>query len=100
MRRSISKDDALKFFGDRGQFYKNELIADLEDGNITTYTQGAFTDLCRGPHLMSTAPIKAVKIMSVSSAYWRGDEKRPMLTRVYGITFPLKRKCSMSILHF
>ena len=88
VRRSISKDDALKFFGDRGQFYKNELIADLEDGNITTYTQGAFTDLCRGPHLMSTAPIKAVKIMSVSSAYWRGDEKRPMLTRVYGITFP------------
>ena len=91
VRRSISKDDALKFFGDRGQFYKNELIADLEDGNITTYTQGAFTDLCRGPHLMSTAPIKAVKIMSVSSAYWRGDEKRPMLTRVYGITFPKKK---------
>ncbi|WP_075564597.1 threonine--tRNA ligase [Ihuprevotella massiliensis] len=91
VRRSISKDDALKFFGDRGQFYKNELIADFEDGNITTYTQGAFTDLCRGPHLMSTAPIKAVKIMSVSSAYWRGDEKRPMLTRVYGITFPKKK---------
>ena len=91
VRRSISKDDALKFFGDRGQFYKNELIADLEDGNITTYTQGAFTDLCRGPHLMSTAPIKAVKIMSVSSAYWRGDEKRLMLTRVYGITFPKKK---------
>ena len=91
VRRSISKDDALKFFGDRGQFYKNELIADLEDGNITTYTQGAFTDLCRGPHLMSTAPIKAIKIMSVSSAYWRGDEKRPMLTRVYGITFPKKK---------
>ena len=91
VRRSISKDDALKFFGDRGQFYKNELIADLEDGNITTYTQGAFTDLCRGPHLMSTAPIKAVKIMSVSSAYWRGDEKRPRLTRVYGITFPKKK---------
>lgn len=91
VRRSISKDDALKFFGDRGQFYKNELIADLEDGNITTYTQGAFTDLCRGPHLMSTAPIKAVKIMSVSSAYWRGDEKRPMLTRVYGVTFPKKK---------
>lgn len=91
VRRSISKDDALEFFGDRGQFYKNELIADLEDGNITTYTQGTFTDLCRGPHLMSTAPIKAVKIMSVSSAYWRGDEKRPMLTRVYGITFPKKK---------
>ena len=90
-RRPISKAEALQFFGDRGQFYKNELIADLEDGNITTYTQGNFTDLCRGPHLMTTASIKAVKIMSVSSAYWRGDEKRPMLTRVYGITFPKQK---------
>ncbi len=91
VRRDISKDDALKFFGDRGQTYKNELIADLEDGHITTYTQGAFTDLCRGPHLLSTAPIKAVKVLSVSSAYWRGDEKRPMLTRLYGITFPKQK---------
>ena len=90
VRRPISKAEALQFF-DRGQFYKNELIADLEDGNITTYTQGNFTDLCRGPHLMTTASIKAVKIMSVSSAYWRGDEKRPMLTRVYGITFPKQK---------
>ena len=91
VRRPISKNEALKFFGDRGQFYKNELIADLEDGNITTYTQGSFTDLCRGPHLLTTAPIKAAKVMSVSSAYWRGDENRPMLTRVYGITFPKKK---------
>lgn len=91
VRHPISKTEALQFFGDRGQFYKNELIADLEDGNITTYTQGNFTDLCRGPHLMTTASIKAVKIMSVSSAYWRGDEKRPMLTRVYGITFPKQK---------
>ena len=91
VRRPISKNEALKFFGDRGQFYKNELIADLEDGNITTYTQGSFTDLCRGPHLMTTAPIKAAKVMSVSSAYWRGDENRPMLTRVYVITFPKKK---------
>ena len=90
-RAPISKADALKFFGDRGQTYKNELIADLEDGHITTYTQGNFTDLCRGPHLLSTAPIKACKVMAVSSAYWRGDEKRPMLTRVYGITFPKKK---------
>lgn len=90
-RAAISKADALKFFGDRGQTYKNELIADLEDGHITTYTQGSFTDLCRGPHLLSTAPIKACKVMAVSSAYWRGDEKRPMLTRVYGITFPKKK---------
>ena len=91
VREEISKQDALKFFGDRGQSYKNELIADLEDGTITTYTQGAYTDLCRGPHLMNTAPIKAVKVMAVSSAYWRGDEKRPQMTRVYGITFPKKK---------
>ena len=91
MRRNISKEDALKFFGDRGQTYKNELIAELEDGHITTYTQGDFTDLCRGPHLTSTAPIKAVKVLSVAAAYWRGDEKRPMMTRVYGITFPKKK---------
>ena len=67
------------------------MIADLEDGHISTYTQGAFTDLCRGPHLLNTAPIKAVKITAVSSAYWRGDEKRPMMTRLYGITFPKKK---------
>ena len=91
VRRNISKEDALKFFGDRGQTYKNELIAELEDGHITTYTQGEFTDLCRGPHLTSTAPIKAVKVLSVAAAYWRGDEKRPMMTRVYGISFPKKK---------
>ena len=91
VRKEISKADALKFFGDRGQTYKNELIADLEDGSITTYTQGEYTDLCRGPHLLSTAPIKAVKVMAVSAAYWRGDEKRPQMTRVYGISFPKKK---------
>ena len=92
VRQDISKADALKFFGDRGQTYKNELIEDLEEGHITTYTQGAFTDLCRGPHLLSTAPIKAVKVLSVSSAYWRGDEKRPMMTRLYAITFPKQKQ--------
>ena len=91
VRKDITKADALKFFGDRGQTYKNELIEDLEDGHITTYTQGAYTDLCRGPHLLTTAPIKAVKVTAVSSAYWRGDEKRPMMTRVYGISFPKKK---------
>ncbi len=91
VRQDISKADALKFFGDRGQSYKNELIEELEDGHITTYTQGNYTDLCRGPHLMSTAPIKAVKVLSVAAAYWRGDEKRPMMTRVYGISFPKKK---------
>ena len=91
VREDISKEDALKFFGDRGQTYKNELIAELEDGHITTYTQGDYTDLCRGPHLMSTAGIKAVKVLSVAAAYWRGDEKRPMMTRMYGISFPKKK---------
>ncbi len=91
VREEVSKVNALQFFGDRGQTYKNELIADLEDGHISTYTQGAFTDLCRGPHLVSTAPIKACKVMSLSAAYWRGDEKRPMMTRLYGITFPKQK---------
>ncbi|MCC8177092.1 MAG: threonine--tRNA ligase [Bacteroidales bacterium] len=91
IRRDISKADALKMFGDRGETYKCELISELEDGHITTYTQGAFTDLCRGPHIPSTAPIKAVKVMSLAGAYWRGDEKRQQLTRVYGITFPKKK---------
>ena len=91
VRRYISKQDALDFFGSRGQTYKNELIAELADGTITTYTQGNYTDLCRGPHLMTTAPIKAVKVLSVAAAYWRGDEKRPMMTRVYGISFPKKK---------
>ena len=90
VRRDISKADALKFFGDAGQTLKCELINELEDGHITTYTQGNFTDLCRGPHIPTTAPIKAVKILSLAGAYWRGDEKRPQLVRVYGITFPKK----------
>ena len=91
VRKNISKADALKMFGDRGEEYKVELISELEDGTISTYTQGAFTDLCRGPHLPNTAPIKAVKILSLAGAYWRGDEKRHQLTRLYGITFPKKK---------
>lgn len=91
VRADISKADALKMFGDRGETYKCELISELEDGHITTYTQGAFTDLCRGPHLPSTAPIKAVKILSVAGAYWRGQEDRKMLTRIYAISFPKKK---------
>lgn len=90
-RQDISKADALKMFGDRGEEYKTELISELEDGKITTYTQGAFTDLCRGPHLPNTSYLKAVKIMSVAGAYWRGDEKRKQLVRLYGITFPKKK---------
>ena len=91
VRQEISKEDALKMFGDRGETYKCELISELEDGTITTYTQGAFTDLCRGPHLLSTAPIKAIKLTSVAGAYWRGQEDRKQLTRIYGISFPKKK---------
>ena len=92
VRKNISKDDALKEFEADGQEYKCEHIAqDLEDGTISTYTQGQFTDLCRGPHLMSTGEIKAVKITSVAGAFWRGDAKREQMTRIYGITFPKKK---------
>lgn len=91
VRKDIAKADALKMFGDRNETYKCELISELEDGHITTYTQGDFTDLCRGPHLPSTAAIKAVKILSLAGAYWRGDEKRDQLVRVYGISFPKKK---------
>lgn len=91
-RSSISKADALEYFGKRGEHLKTELISELADGTITTYTQGGFTDLCRGPHLTSTAEIKAIKLLSVAGAYWRGNEKRPQLTRIYGITFPKKKQ--------
>lgn len=90
-RESISKKDALEMFSSRDENYKVELIDELEDGTITIYTQGRFTDLCRGPHLPNTSYINSVKIMSVAGAYWRGDEKRPQLTRLYGITFPKKK---------
>ena len=91
IKNEISKKDALAMFSQRNEIYKTELIEELEDGTISTYTQGAFTDLCRGPHLVTTAPIKAIKILSVAGAYWRGDEKRKQLTRLYGVTFPKKK---------
>ena len=91
VRADISKADALKMFGDRGETYKVELISELQDGTITTYTNGNFVDLCRGPHLASTEPVKAIKLTSIAGAYWRGDEKRKMLTRVYGVSFPKKK---------
>lgn len=90
-RNSIAKTEAIKMFSERDESYKVELISELEDGTITTYTQGEFTDLCRGPHLPNTSYIKAVKVLSAAGAYWRGDEKRPQLTRLYGITFPKKK---------
>ena len=92
VRREVSKADAIKEFEAMGQQYKVEHISqDLEDGTITTYTQGNFTDLCKGPHLMSTGAIKAIKITSVAGAFWRGDAKREQMTRIYGVTFPKKK---------
>ncbi|MDD5185532.1 MAG: threonine--tRNA ligase, partial [Paludibacter sp.] len=91
VRTDISKADALKKFEEKGDEYKVELITDLADGTITLYSQGNFTDLCRGPHLPNTGEIKAIKLLSVAGAYWRGDEKRKQLTRIYGITFPKKK---------
>lgn len=91
VRKNISKQEALDYWNRKGDQYKVELITDLEDGTITTYTQGGFTDLCRGPHLPNTSSIKAIKLLTVAGAYWRGDVKRPQLTRIYGITFPKKK---------
>ena len=90
VRQEVSKADALKTFQEKGDEYKCELIGELEDGTISFYTNGSFTDLCRGPHLRDTSVIKAVKLTSIAGAYWRGDEKRNMLTRIYGISFPKK----------
>ena len=92
VRREVSKKEALDYFSKKGEVYKVELINDLEDGTITFYESGAFTDLCRGPHLFNTAPIKAIKLINTAGAYWRGDEKRKQLTRIYGITFPKKKE--------
>lgn len=88
VREEISKKNAMNLFAKKGDEYKTELISDLEDGTITLYKQGNFTDLCRGPHLPNTSPIKAIKLLSLAGAYWRGDEKRKQLTRIYGITYP------------
>ncbi|MEG1954470.1 MAG: threonine--tRNA ligase [Mucinivorans sp.] len=90
VREDISKDEAMRRYTEKGDQYKCELIEGLEDGTITFYTNGGYTDLCRGPHIATTSIIKAVKLTSVAGAYWRGDEKRKMLTRIYGITFPKK----------
>ncbi len=90
IRKDVSKEQAIKYFTEKGDEYKLELISDLDDGQITFYESGSFVDLCRGPHLPDTSPIKAVKLLNIAGAYWRGDEKRKQLTRIYGITFPKK----------
>lgn len=90
-REPVSKDEAMRYFSEKGDPYKQELIEELEDGTITFYEQGGFTDLCRGPHLPSTGAIKYPKLLSVAGAYWRGDETRAQLTRIYGVSFPKKK---------
>ncbi len=90
VRKEVTKTEALEYFTKKGDEYKLELIQDLEDGKITFYQTGDFVDLCRGPHLINTSPIKAIKLLNIAGAYWRGDENRKMLTRIYGITFPKK----------
>ncbi|QHS58934.1 threonine--tRNA ligase [Chitinophaga agri] len=91
-RREVSKADAEKYFTEKNDEYKLDLIKDLQDGTITFYTQGNFTDLCRGPHIPSTGVIKAIKLTNIAGAYWRGNEKNKMLTRIYGITFPTQKE--------
>ncbi|MEM9390154.1 MAG: threonine--tRNA ligase [Bacteroidota bacterium] len=92
IRSEISKQDAISYFEEKGDEYKVELLQDLEDGSITLYNQGNFTDLCRGPHIPHTGLIKAIKLLNVAGAYWRGDEKRKQLTRVYGVSFPKQKE--------
>jgi threonyl-tRNA synthetase len=91
-RRDVSKAEALEYFTSKGDPYKLELINDLKDGTITFYQQGAFTDLCRGPHIPNTGFIRSIKLLNVAGAYWRGNEKNKMLTRIYGITFPKQKE--------
>ncbi len=91
-RKEISKADAIAYFTEKGDEYKLDLLGGLEDGGITFYTQGGFTDLCRGPHLPNTGFIKAIKLTSIAGAYWKGDEKNKMLTRIYGVTFPNQKE--------
>jgi threonyl-tRNA synthetase len=92
VRKEVSKADAIAYFKEKGDEYKLELLEDLEDGTITFYQQGNFVDLCRGPHIKNTGSIKAAKLMSLAGAFWRGDEKRKQLTRIYGVTFPKQKE--------
>ena len=98
VRKEISKSEALDYYKKKGDEYKIEMLEDLEDGTITFYTQGGFTDLCRGPHIPNTGFIKAVKLLKVAGAYWRGDENNKQLTRVYGVTFPKQKELTEHLL--
>ncbi len=92
IRKEISKSDAVAYFTEKGDEYKLDLLEGLQDGEITFYTQGAFTDLCRGPHIPHTGLVKAIKLTSIAGAYWKGDEKNKQLTRIYGISFPNQKE--------
>src|SRR6187402_1881907 len=92
VRKEITKADALKYFTDKGDEYKLDLLQNLNDGEITFYTQGNFTDLCRGPHIPNTSLIKAIKLTNIAGAYWKGDERNKQLTRIYGVTFPSQKQ--------
>jgi len=96
-RKDISKKEAIAYFTDKGDEYKLELLEGLDDGNITFYTQGNFTDLCRGPHIPSSGKIKAIKLLNIAGAYWRGDESRKQLTRIYGVSFPKQKELTAHI---
>ena len=96
-RKEISKKDAIDFFKNKGDEYKLELLKDLKDGEISFYSQGKFTDLCRGPHIDNTSRIKAIKLLNVAGAYWRGDEKRKQMTRVYGISFQKQKELTIHL---
>ena len=98
IRKEIPKPEALNYFSEKGDEYKLDLLQNLEDGSITFYTQGNFTDLCRGPHIPSTGFIKAIKLTNVAGAYWKGDEKNKQLTRIYGITFPNQKELEEYVL--
>ncbi|MDO7575782.1 MAG: threonine--tRNA ligase, partial [Flavobacteriaceae bacterium] len=91
-RKDVSKEEAIAYFTEKGDEYKLELLDKLEDGNITFYSQGNFTDLCRGPHIPSSGKIKAIKLLNIAGAYWRGDENRKQLTRIYGVSFPKQKE--------
>ena len=93
-RNNISKKDAIEYYKNKGDEYKLELLENLEDGDITFYTQGNFTDLCKGPHITSSEKIKAIKLLNIAGAYWKGDENRKQLTRIYGISFPKQKDLS------
>ncbi len=92
LRKEISKGEAVKYFEEKGDEYKLDLLQGLQDGEITLYTQGSFTDLCRGPHIPHTGFIKAIKLTNIAGAYWKGDERNKQLTRIYGVTFPAQKQ--------